>query len=89
VLEHKLKLATMPVEARLAVDRIMTGQKLDDLERAIDQGDKSFLKVAAQAQEAAPIPTNVRDTRAMMPTWLSQIEGYAERRYPGDVMMPT
>ncbi len=82
ILEHELKTAVMPVQAKTVAERIISGSVLNP-----DKGGEVLLQVAATPESTAagvPAPLNKRDTRANLAGWISTAEQAADRLHPGD-----
>lgn len=85
LLEHKLKVAAIPVEARVIADHAMTGADMAELSNAIEKSDGQLLRVVDRQQAAAAAaPTKVLDTRAALGGWIATGEAAARRLYPGN-----
>lgn len=82
-LERKIKAAVTPVLVKKAADEIMAPQDLQQLQM---NGYVNVVERApgAEGSVAAASPTTVRDTRAMLATWISAGEKRAEEIFPGD-----
>lgn len=88
LLEHKLKVAVLPVESRIIADHAMTNADMTGLSNAIEKSDGQLLRVVDRQQAAAAqAPTMAKDTRAAMGEWIATGEAAARRMYPGNPQM--
>lgn len=77
-LEHQLKSAAMPEEAKLIARRIIKGP-------AQAPAEGGTVKTGGQGAAAAPgAPLAARDTKAQLANWIPSAEREAERVYPGN-----
>jgi hypothetical protein len=86
VLEHQIKTAVLPVEARVVADHLLTESALGDVTRAIQTGDGTLLKVLdRQVSEdggAPDAPLKSRDTRTLLAAVLPKAESIAKKLHP-------
>lgn len=81
-MEHHLKSAVQPVEAKQLAEGIIAGGTLNP-----SKDGAVLIPVAANQDTMAtgqPAPQNKRDTRANLGNWISTAENAAERLHPGD-----
>lgn len=87
VLEHQIKTAVLPVQAKAISEYVLAGRNpaaLPALQRTFAVGgEKALIKVAQELQQA-PAPQKTRDTRAMLGSWVSEAERIAAAVRPDD-----
>jgi hypothetical protein len=88
VLEHQIKTAVYPVEARIGAEHILAEANTKEFERAVQTGDGQLLRVSErQLAETAGdprAPLHSRDTKALLAVALPRAEALAKRLHPND-----
>lgn len=82
VIEHHLKSAVQPVEAKSLAESIIAGAQFNPAKEGA-----ALIPVAADQTTMAtgqPAPQNKRDTRASLGNWIETADKVAERTHPGD-----
>lgn len=82
IIEHHLKGAVQPVEAKNMAASIISGSQVNPQK----QGDVLIPVAATQESMATdqPAPLTMRDTRAQLASWISTAEQAADRSHPND-----
>lgn len=82
IIEHHLKSAVLPVEAKSLAERVLAGQQINPSKEG-----EVLIPVAATQEtmaEGKPAPLTVRDTRASLGNWIATAEQAAQRAHPDD-----
>jgi hypothetical protein len=87
ILEHELKVAVQPIQARAISDFVLGGRDpraMDKLQKTFAiEGTPALMQVSQQLSQAQA-PTKTRDTRAMLGGWLEDAAQIANSVKPND-----
>jgi len=92
VLQHELNTAIRPIEAKLAAEFVLKAPQTVEFQKVMDTGGEPLINSVMRQDQSQPVgakltggnPDNVRDTRAMLATWVNNAESVAQRLHPND-----